>query len=119
MMKSLLVFLATVLAMPVPALAADAIKIDIYLAGALKQSVSLSGPNSSVKFTPLGMPNTVIELRLIAPEPIILEMKETTTDGEPVEVVGRIKLHTPGGSYAVSEMKGTKFHNAYVLVRPN
>lgn len=118
MIKSLPLLLAALLAIPVQAFAADAIKIDLYLAGALKQSISLAGPNAMTKFSPIGMPNTTLELRLIAPEPIIVEMKEITLDGSAAEAIGRVKLPTPGGSFAVAEIKGGKFHHPYVLVRP-
>lgn len=116
-MKSLSLLLAALLAVPVPALAADAVKIDVFVAGDLKQSVSLVGPNSVAKFSPNGLPGTTLELRLIAPEPVIVEMKETTTDGGGSEFVGRVKMPTPGSSVAVAEIKGAKFHEAYVLVR--
>ena len=119
MIKSVPVLLAALLAIPVQAFAADTIQIDVYLEGKLKQSVSLSGPNASAKFSPTGMPNTTLEFRLIAPEPIIVEMKEIANDGSAPEATGRIKLHTPGSSIAVADIKGSKFHNPYVLVRPN
>ena len=119
MIKSLPLLFAALLALPVPVFAADTIKIDVYLAGALKQSVSLAGPNAIARFSPTGMPNTTLEFRLIAPEPIIVEMKETTLDGTAPEATGRIKLPTPGGSFAVADLKGGKFHNPYVIVRPD
>jgi len=117
MMKSLPLLLAALLALPVQSFAADAVKIDVYVAGNLKQSVSLVGPNSIVKFSPSGIPGTTLEMRLIAPEPVIIEMTETTTDGAGSEVVGRVKMPTPGGSIAVADIKGAKFHSPYVLVR--
>jgi hypothetical protein len=117
MFKSLPILLAALLVTPVSSFAADAIKIDVYLGGSLKQSVSLAGPNAVAKFSPNGMPNTMIEFRLIAPEPIIIEMKETTNDGSAPEAIGRIKLHTPGSSIAVADIKGSKFHHPYVLTR--
>ena len=116
-MKSLSLLIAALLAIPACAFAADAVKIDIYVAGNLQQSVSLVGPNATVKFSPTGNPGSTLELRLIAPEPVIVEMKETTTDGGVAEVVGRIKMPTPGSSFAVSDIKGAKFHSPYVLVR--
>ena len=118
-MKLLPLILAALLAVPVHAFAADAVKIDIYLAGHLEQSISFLGANSTVKFSPTGIPDTTLELRLIAPEPLIVEMKETTTDGGISEAVGRIKLVNPGSSFDVSQIKGTKFHGLYVLVRPD
>jgi hypothetical protein len=117
MFKSLPILLAALLVTPVSSFAADTIKIDVYLGGSLKQSVSLAGPNAVAKFSPNGMPNTMIEFRLIAPEPIIIEMKETTNDGSAPEAIGRIKLHAPGSSIAVADIKGNKFHHPYVLTR--
>jgi len=115
--KSIPLLFAALLAIPVHALAADAVKIDIYLAGNLQQSVSLVGPNAIVKFSPTDIPGSKLELRLIAPEPVIVEMKETRSDGGGTEVVGRIKMATPGSSFAVADIKGAKFHDPYVLVR--
>lgn len=109
--------IAAILAIPAYVSAADAVKFDIYLAGNLQHSVSLVGPNATVKFIPEGIPGATLEFRLIAPEPVIVEMKETMTQGSAPEVVGRIKMPTPGSSFAVSEIKGSKFHNPYVLVR--
>lgn len=114
MMKYQPLLIAALLAAPVHALAADAVNIDIYLAGNLKQSVSLIGPNATVKVAAAGVQNTTLEFRLIAPEPVIVEMKETTSEGE---VVGRIKMPTPGSSFTVADIKGVKFHSPYVLVR--
>jgi hypothetical protein len=117
--KSIPLLTALLLAIPVPSFAADAVKIDIFLAGDLQQSVSLAGPNAIVRFSPADKPGSTLELRLIAPEPVIVEMKETTTDGSGSEVLGRIKMPTPGSSIAVADLKGPKFHSPYVLVRGN
>jgi hypothetical protein len=116
-MKSLPLLVAALLPVASTAFAADPVKVDVYLAGELKQSVSLVGPNSSARFTPSGQPGTTIELRLVAPEPVILDMKETTTEGGIAETIGRVKLPTPGSSFAVAEAKDAKFHSPYVLVR--
>jgi len=118
-MKILPLFLAAALAVPVQALAAEAVKIEIRLPGDLKQTVALTGPNSSAKFSATTSPNTTLELRLIAPEPVILDIRETTTGEGGEEVVGRVKLLTPGSSFAVSEIKGARFQNPYILVRTN
>jgi hypothetical protein len=115
--KFIPLLIAALLAIPTQVQAADTVKIDVYLAGSLQQSVSLVGPNAMAKFSPLSLPGATIELRLIAPEPVILEMKETTADGAGVEVVGRVKMATPGGSVAVADIKGAKFRHPYVLVR--
>jgi hypothetical protein len=81
-MKSLSFLIAALLAVPVHTFAADAVKVDVYLAGQLQNSISLVGPNASVKFSPTDMPGSTLELRLIAPEPVIIEMKETMADGK-------------------------------------
>lgn len=117
-MKFLLLILTALLAVPTHSIAADAVKIDIYLAGHLEQSISFLGANSTVKFSPTGLPNTTLVLRLIAPEPLIVDIKEITTDGRIAEAIGRVKLVRPGSSFDLSEVKGAKFSNSYVLVRP-
>ena len=109
--------LAAALAFPVASQAADPVKIEIFLGGQLKQSVTLVGPNASARFNPHEMPDTTLELRLIAPEPVILEMKETAGHGAGNEAVGRVKLVSAGSSVAVADLKGNRFHNPYVLVR--
>ncbi len=109
--------IAAALAMPVLASAAEPVKFEVYLAGELKQSVSLVGPHSKYKFSPAGMADTTLEFRLIAPEPLILELKETTAQDSAPEHVGRVALTKPGSSVNVSEIKGAKFKHPYVLVR--
>lgn len=117
MMKHLPMILAALLAAPMTAFATDPASIDVYLGGELQHSVSLAGRGSFVTFSPIGLPNTKLEFRLIAPEPLIIEMKETMTGNEASETTGRIKLVAPGSSVAVADVKGAKFHDAYVLVR--
>lgn len=117
-MRSTHLLLATFLVAPILASAADTTKMDVYAAGILKYSAAFEGANSSVKISSTDIPNTTLELRLIAPEPLIVEVKETITSGETIEAIGRVKLLTPGSSLAVSEIKGGKFHSPYVLVRP-
>lgn len=113
--RSALAF-AAALVFPLASQAADPVKIEIFLGGQLKQSVTLVGPNASARFNPHEMPDTTLELRLIAPEPLILEMKETAGHAGS-EAVGRIKLVSAGSSVAVADIKGNRFHNPYVLVR--
>lgn len=115
-MKSLFLLLAALLALPGHALAANTIRIDIYLAGELEHFVLLAGANSTVKFSPKDSPNTTLELRLIAPEPLIVEIRETSSNDDGV-VVGRAKILEPGSSFAVSEIQGARFRKPYVLVR--
>lgn len=105
------------LAAPVLASAAEPVKFEIYLGGELKQSVSLVGPHSKFKFSPEGLADTTLEFRLIAPEPLILEMTETTANESPAEVIGRVSMVQPGSKVAVSELKGTHFKHPFVLVR--
>ena len=119
MMKPTHLILAAFLAAPFHLFAADVVKIDLYTAGTLKQSISLVGVNASVKVANADIPNSLLELRLIAPEPVIVEVKETSADGAVVEAVGRVKLLAPGSSFALSEIKGAKFHSPYVFVRSN
>lgn len=117
-MKSISLLIAGLLAISTHAFAVDdGVKFNIYLAGQLQRSVALVGPNAKFKFSPTDEPNSTLEFRLIAPEPVIVEMKETTADGAHSEVVGRIKLPTPGSSFAVADIKGAKFQHPYVLVR--
>ncbi len=97
--------------------AADPVKFDVLLGGQLKQSVTLQGPNATARFSPHEMPGTTLEIRLIAPEPLILEMKETDSKHAAGEATGRIKLATSGSSVAVADLKGSHFQHPYVLVR--
>ena len=116
-MKVSALILAAALALPCLASAAEPVKFEIYLDGTLKQSVSLVGPHSKFKFSPEGLADTTLEFRLIAPEPLILEMKEMTAPEGSPEIVGRVALTKPGSSVTVSEIKGAKFKHPYVLVR--
>jgi len=115
-MKPLFLLLAALLALPGHAFAAEPIRIDIYLAGQLEHIVTLAGANSSVRISPKASPNTTLELRLIAPEPLIVEVRETSTDSESV-ITGRAKILASENSFALAEIKGVQFRNPYVLVR--
>jgi len=118
-MKSIPLLLAALLAAPIHGFAADAVKIDVYATGGLRYSAALTGAKPSVTISHPSVPNTTLQLNLIAPEPVILEVKEETVgDGGVVASEGRVKLLTPGSSLAVSDIKGGNFHSAYVLVRP-
>ncbi|UCV02117.1 hypothetical protein ACLIKD_10995 [Azonexus sp. IMCC34842] len=116
-MKSLPILLAALLAIPVPALAGDPVKIDVYLGGELEQTVSLAGANATAKLTTSKAPNATLEFHLIAPEPLIFEVKEVIAGSSQEEAAGRVVLFKTGNSFDVSEIKGSKFRNAYVLVR--
>ena len=118
-MKTSAIFLAACLAAPISALATDPIQVDVQLPEKFNQTLSLKGNGSFAKFTPVGMPETELELRLIAPEPLIVDFKETTLGGQPQEVTQRVKLLSPGSTVSVDAIKGAKFHNTYVLVRKN
>lgn len=109
---------AVSLAAPCLASAAEVAKIEVYADGVLQHSLSFQGPNSSFKVSSPAVPNTTLELRLIAPEPLIVEVKESITGGESSEAAGKVKLVTRGDSLAVSKIKEGGFHSRYVLVRP-
>ncbi len=119
MIKPVSLLIAAFLAVPGAAFATDPIQVDVQLPEKFHQTLSVGGNGSYAKFTPVGMPDTVLEIRLIAPEPLIIDFKETTNGSEPQEVTGRVKLVSPGSSVAVEELKDAKFHHAYVLVRKN
>lgn len=119
MIKPANLLIAAFLAAPVAAFAADPIQVDVQLPNKFHQTLSVGGNGSFAKFTPVGMPDTVLEIRLIAPEPLIIDFKETTVGSQTQEVTGRVKLVSPGSSVAVADLKDVKFHNAYVLVRKN
>ena len=116
-MKISHLFLATLLASNT-ALAGDPVQLDVFLGGELKEKVLLNGHNSRYRFSLAESPNTTLELRLVAPEPLIVELKETTKGSESKEVTGRAKLIGAGSSYEVNAQE-SKFHHAYVLVRTN
>ncbi len=118
-MKSKSLISAALLALSVHVCAVEAVKIDLYADGDLKYAASLAGANSSIKISHSDIPNTTIELRLIAPEPLIVEVKETTGNGESESATGRVKLLTPGSSMPLANIQGGKFHSRYVLVRNN
>lgn len=99
--------------------AAEPVEIDVFVNGELKKMVTLLGANATVSFTAADHPATTLELRLIAPEPLIVEMKETSASGAFETVVGRAKMINPGSAFAVSESVGNAFHHPYVLVRKN
>lgn len=116
-MKIHSLLLAAALTVPALAGAADPVKFQVFLDGQLKHSVSLAGPNSQFKFAPEGVADTTLEFRLIAPEPLILEMKEVTANGGSPDAVGRVSLVKPGSSVSVSDLKGSHFKHPYVVVR--
>jgi hypothetical protein len=89
------------------------------LDGERQQTFTLAGPNATVKYLPSLYPNTTLEFRLLAPEPLILEVKEMATDSGAVAAVGKVKLVQTGSSFAMSEIKGAKFRTTYSLVRAN
>lgn len=116
-MKASLLILAAALSAPLLATAADPVKFEVFLSGELKQSVSLAGPNSMYKFSPEGQAGTTLEFKLIAPEPLILEMKESVAGNAGSDVVGRVALIKAGSSVNVADIKGSQFRSPYVLVR--
>lgn len=115
-MKLAAPLLASLLLAATATYAAEPIKVDIYLDGKLQQQVTLTGAHAEFKFKLLDDPATALEMKLVAPEPIIIDLKETA-DSQPA-VSGRIKLVGAGGSATVADLKGAQFRHAYVLVRP-
>jgi hypothetical protein len=118
-MKALSLLAAALIAAPAYTFAADAVKVNISMGEIFYQTISLAGPNASVTLTPSKIPNTTLELKLLAPEPIVIQFKETTvTAGVSSEVIGKIALPQQGNSVTVTELKGSKFHHPYVVTRP-
>ncbi len=117
-MKSLAIFASALLLLVGTSHAADPVKIDIYLDGKLQQQATLTGPNSVYKFWLDEDPGTILELQLVAPEPVIVDLKETAAGRAAPNALGRAKLVGRGGQFAVSELKGESFRHPYVLVRP-
>lgn len=109
--------LASLLLTALAAEAAEPIKVDVYLDGKLQQHVTLTGAHAAFKFTVLDAPGTSLEMKLVAPEPIIIDLKETASEAQP-SASGRVKLVGQGGSANVSDLKDAKFRHAYVFVRP-
>lgn len=96
--------------------AAPQVNVDVYLDGELQQHVTLAGLNSTCSFPLKDAPETSVELRLIAPEPLIIQMKEKAPGASP-EAVGRIKLLTAGSTASVSPLPGSRFQRQYVFVK--
>lgn len=118
-MKYLSLLAAAFMAVSTHASAAEEVKVEIHLDGERQQTFTLAGPNATVKYLPSLYPNTTLEFRLLAPEPLILEVKEMATDSGAVAAVGKVKLVQTGSSFAMSEIKGAKFRTTYSLVRAN
>jgi len=114
----LLPLLLTTLIAATPAFATEPVKVDVFLDGKLKVHALLTGANAKYTFSLAESPNTTLELRLVAPEPVILDLKEITTGDTALETTGRVKLVDPGSSIAVNERKDAGFRFPYVLVRP-
>lgn len=116
-MKALSLLLAALLA-STSVVAAEPVKVDVFLDGKLTVHALLAGANARYTFSMTNSPDTTLELRLIAPEPLILDLKETTTGDKVLETTHRIKLVEPGSSIAVNDLKDAGFRFPYVLVRP-
>ena len=114
-MKKIVLCVSLLAAYAGQCLAVDPAKVDVYLGGELKQTISLAGYGSYATFSPVK--GTVLVLRMVAPEPLIIDFQETVQDASPKEVVGRVKLLSPGSSQDLQELKDAKFRHPYVLVR--
>lgn len=117
-MKKSFLLAAACLMVSLPALAAKPVRVDVYLGGQLEFEVELAGLQSGTTLSPTGKPETTLEMRLVAPEPIILEIKETVRGTTPHEAVARVKLVGPGESVQITELKGSTFRHPFILKRP-
>lgn len=99
-------------------LAGEPVNLDLYLNGGLRTHVTLQGANSSYTYWLGDAAGTMLQLRLVAPEPLIVDVEETTEGRDKPLARGRIKLVGAGSSVALAEMKDSEFQHAFVLVRP-
>jgi hypothetical protein len=113
-MKYLSLLAAAFMAVSTHVTAADEAKVEIYLDGERQQTFTLAGPNATVKYLPSLYPNTTLEFRLLAPEPLILEVKEMATDSGAVAAVGKVKLVQTGSR---SRCRKSKAENSVPLIR--
>jgi hypothetical protein len=100
------------------ALAGEPVNLDVYLQGKLRQHVSMQGANASYKFWLGDQAGTVLQLYLISPEPLIVDVEETTEGSDKPYASGRVKLVGAGSSAQLSELQGAAFRHPFVLVRP-
>lgn len=112
--------LAATLLFPLSLQAAEPVLIDVYIDGKLQEQVKLAGANAHYQFWIKNDLDTSLEMRLIAPEPLIVDIRETTAGREAPNGSGRVKLVGARDSFSVADLKeGASFRHQYTLVRPN
>lgn len=99
--------------------AAEPVLVDVYIDGQLQEQVKLAGANARYQFWIKGDLDTALEMHLIAPEPLIVDISETTVGRETPNGTGRVKLVGARDSFSVVGLKGAAFRHQYTLVRPN
>ncbi len=117
-MKSLSALFAA-LSLSFAAQAVEPVLIDVYIDGKLQEQVKLAGANAHYQFWVKNDLDTALEVRLVAPEPIIVDIRETTAGRDAPNGSGRVKLVGARDSFSVAELKNSGFRHQYTLVRPN
>ncbi|MEN3374180.1 hypothetical protein [Dechloromonas sp. ZS-1] len=118
-MKKRFLLAAACLMTSLPVLAAKPVRVDVYLGGQLEFEVELAGLQSGTTLSPTGKPETTLEMRLVAPEPIILDIKEVVRGAASThEATARVKLVGQGESIQITDLKGSTFQHPFVLKRP-
>lgn len=117
-MKSHLSLLAALAFSSVTSMAGEPVSLDLYLNGGLRTHVTLQGANSSYTYWLGDAAGTMLQLRLVAPEPLIVDVEETTEGRAKPLASGRVKLVGTGSSVALADLKGSDFQHPFVLVRP-
>lgn len=106
-----------VLFSPAMAFAVDPAKVDILVNGQVKQQISLQGPNDGVNFKLDSTQDTVLEIRLVAPEPLILDLRESAGSQDAHPSTARVTLVGRGEHVLLHTIHGTHFTHPYELVR--
>ena len=104
---------------PLAASAGEPVKLDVYVDGELEQHVVLQGFKATSKFVLHKAPDTQLEIQLIAPAPLIVEVRESSKSSGQGPQVGRAKLLDKGAQFNLSELKNSHFQREYILVKPD
>lgn len=91
--------------------------VDVYLRGKLLEQVSFTAPVYARRFWLNESPDTLVELRLVAPQPLIFEVKEFDESGRDVTATARVRLPVSGDALAASELNGQPLRNDFRFVR--
>lgn len=114
-MKLIAALFVSLSLLPLVSHAAEPAELDVRFQDGGKERISLKGPNAFVRYMPNGDAETVLEFRLIAPEPLIVDVTESL-GGHATK--GRVKLVASGDSIAAADIKNAGFHSDFVLSRP-